>query len=403
VAGSALGLPHNSTYHVVEHPDGTLYAATSTIHDLYQSTYLRDAQIDGGDGWVISSTDDGASWQLLHDFDHPVIWLCLDPDDSQTMYASVVHSTLGGVYVTHNLSQGTSASWTRLAAPPRTEGHPLCIYVLDDGTLVASYSGRRNAAGAFTQSSGVFVSTNGGASWADRSDPGMYRWTKDLIIDAHDPSQNTWYAAVFSHWGSYPNEVGGLYRTYNRGVSWTRISDLYRVESVANHPTNPDIAYLSTEAAGLWRTDNLTATSPAFTQVDGYPFRHPVRMFFHPNDETELWATSFGNGLRVETLGSSAESVSPEGLPLHLEGTIPMTNTIDLLLTLAEPGRVDLGVFDVAGRRVRTLTEGYLQGGEHRVRWDGSAESGVRVRTGVYVCAGRAGARAASAPVVVIW
>lgn len=401
-AGSALGFPHNSTYHVVGHPSGMLYAATSTVHDLYQSTYLRDAQIDGGDGGVVFSADAGASWQLLHDFNHPVVWLCIDPNDGQTMYASVVHSTLGGIYATHNLSQGTSASWSRLASPPRTEGHPLSIHVLQDGTLVASYSGRRNASGAFTQSSGVFVSTDGGMTWYDRSDPGMRRWTKDVVIDPHDSAQNTWYAAVFSHWGSAPNEVGGLYRTFNRGVSWARINGLYRVESVVSHPADPDIAYLSTETAGLWRTDNLTAADPEFALVDGYPFRHPVRMFFNPHDDEELWVTSFGNGLRVHHVGLAARPAAPAHLRLGLEGSVPTRGEVALIVELDCGGRGDLGVFDLVGRRVRTLADGWLQPGTHRLRWDGCTDGGERVRSGLYVCAGRAGPHAASTPVVVI-
>jgi len=48
----------------------------------------------------LDGVDDGASWQLLHDFSHPVIWLEMDPNDSETMYASVVHSSAGGVFVT---------------------------------------------------------------------------------------------------------------------------------------------------------------------------------------------------------------------------------------------------------------------------------------------------------------
>jgi len=293
--GSALGLPHNSTYHVVTHPDGTLYAATSSVHDLYQSTYLEDGSIDGGSGHVIASTDGGASWSTLSDMGHPVAWLALDPADSETLYASVAHSSQGGIYVTHNLSTG--ADWTKLADPPRTEGHPHNIVVLDDGALVVTFSGRRS--NGFTTSSGVFISTDGGNSWQDRSDPGMLRWTRDVVIAPEDPTQSTWYVTVFSHWGSNPNEVGGLYRTTDRGQTWTRISDSYRVESVTVDPKNHDVMYMTTEDLGLWRTENATDANPTFTLVEDYPFRHPIRVFFNPNVDGEIWVTSFGGGLRV--------------------------------------------------------------------------------------------------------
>jgi hypothetical protein len=299
-AGGTAGLPHNTTYRVVEHPTThALYAATSTVHDLFQSTYLQDSRIDGGDGGVVISTDQGARWEPLHDFGHPVVWLAFDPGDSDTMVASVVHSGEGGLYITHDLHLGASASWTRLAVPTRTHGHPFTVTVLADGGLVASYSGHRDPSGAFTESSGVFLSTDGGSTWLDRSDPGMRRWTKDLVVDPHDPAQDTWYAAVFSHWGAPPNEVGGLYRTLDRGLTWARVSDLYRVESVAVDPDDPDLAWLTTETEGLWRTSNLRDPQPVFVRDPDYPFGHPVRVFSNPFDHDEVWTTSFGNGLRV--------------------------------------------------------------------------------------------------------
>ncbi|MBK6507387.1 MAG: hypothetical protein IPG02_17475 [Ignavibacteria bacterium] len=112
---------------------------------------------------------------------HPVIWLALDPNNQNRMYASVIHSTLGGIFVSSNIQNGSSSTWTKLINPPRTEGHPFNIKVLNDGTLLASYSGRRNSSGVFTASSGIFISTNGGTSWTDRSHTGMHYWTKTLL------------------------------------------------------------------------------------------------------------------------------------------------------------------------------------------------------------------------------
>ena len=91
---------------------------------------------------------------------------------------------------------------------------------------------RRNSSGAFTASSGVFVSTDGGNTWQDRSAAGMQYYTRDIVIDPFDNNQNTWYAGVWSGWGGPPNGLGGLYRSTNRGQSWTRINALDRVSSV---------------------------------------------------------------------------------------------------------------------------------------------------------------------------
>jgi hypothetical protein len=266
---------------------------------MYQSTRLQDSSLDGGTGAIKYSTDDGANWLTLHDFVHPVIGLAIDPNNTSRMYASVIHSTAGGIYISNNIQSGAASTWTKLTNPPRTEGHPFNIHVLNDGTLVCTYSGRRNSSGTFTASSGVFVSIDGGTTWLDRSHSGMLYWTKDLVIDPYDLSQNIWYACVFSGWGGPPNGLGGLYRSTNRGVSWTRINSLDRVTSCTFSPSNSNEMYLTTETEGLWYSGNVNVPAPVFTAVTSYPFRQPERVFFNPYNPNELWVTSFGNGLRV--------------------------------------------------------------------------------------------------------
>jgi hypothetical protein len=203
--------------------------------------------------------------------------------------------------MTNNLSAGAGSTWVKLSNPPRTEGHPACIVVLNDGILVCSFSGRITAAGAFTNSSGVFLYNPVSDSWSDKSDPGMHYWTKDIILDPTDAAQNTWYTAVFSGWGGAPNGLGGLYKTTDRGSSWVKLtgSQFDRVTSLTYNPQNTNQAYLTTETQGLWISNNMNAATPAWALVDSYPFRQPERVFFNPFNQHEMWVTSFGNGMKV--------------------------------------------------------------------------------------------------------
>ena len=314
----------NSMYYCLKHPaTGVLYAGTSSIHDMYESTHLTDASIDGGNGLVLFSTNLGVTWQTLYNAAHPVIWVAADPTMSNRLYASVINSTSGGIYVSTNIQKGASSTWTQLAAPPRTQGHPFNVLVLNDGTVVCTYSGRM--APSFTQSSGVFVSTNAGATWADRSDPNMVYWTKDLVVDPNDPSQNTWYAGVFSGWGGPPNGLGGLYRTTNRGAAWTRLNSLDRVTSCVFDPLNTNELFLTTETDGLWYSTNIHNATPAFFQSTSYPFRQPERMFFNPYNPAELWVTSFGHGLMVGSTQSLPGTLQINGSALKQNGTVVLT------------------------------------------------------------------------------
>jgi hypothetical protein len=187
----------------------------------------------------------------------PVVGLALDPNDYNRLYAAMVNSTTGGIYRTVNLDAGVASTWTKLATPPRTQGHPYNIVVLNDGTLVATYSARI-ASGNFQPSSGVFVSTTDGASWVDRSAAGMQYYTKDSqSIPMTPPVLVCSRATRFVR----PRR----FRTTNRGVTWTRITTGLKAVGSYLSPVNWRPPY-ATEDQGL-NSANRRATAPVFTQL----------------------------------------------------------------------------------------------------------------------------------------
>jgi len=302
-----VGHDLNTMYRAVTHPATKVtYAAVSSVHDMYQSTYLADARIDSGSGAVLASSDMGANWKTVGKLAKPVVWVELDPRNPNRLYAAMISSKEGGIYVTDDLDKGVGCSWTRLAAPPRTEGHPYNIRVLTDGALVCTFSGRR-APQQFTASSGVFLSADGGKTWEDRTDPAMRYWTKDMIIDPADQAQNTWYAGVFFAWGNAGRTgKNGLYRTRDRGKTWTLLTDstlapsgVLNVESGAFDPAKTGQFYFTTEYDGLFYSPDIRAEKPAFQPVESYRFKHPLRIQFNPQRQSEIWVTSFGNGMAV--------------------------------------------------------------------------------------------------------
>ncbi len=340
------GFSVNSLYRIAGIPGGTIFAGTSRVHDMYESTRLRDAQLDVSDatGTVYYSTDGGSNWSLVHAFGHPVFWIATDPGNPNRMYASVVHyggggtSSQGGIWMTSNLNALAASTWVHLAQPPRTEGHPASIQVLNDGKMVCTFSGRINTSGAFTASSGVFVYDPAAAAWTDVSAPGMHYWTKDIIIDPADASQNTWYAGVFSGWGGAPNGLGGLYRTTNRGASWIRLTGTQfdRVTSLTFNPQKLSQAYLTTETQGLWVSQNINATTPTWSLVESYPFRQPERVYFNPFNTSEMWVSSFGNSMKMGSMNAT-------GIPEPVAGTTdisvyPNPFGDELRISLPNPG-----------------------------------------------------------------
>jgi len=344
----------NSSYRIVKHPDGKIYGATSTVHDLYQSTRIYDSNINTGSGEVMVSNNNGATFSVLHNFAHPVVWVALDPTDTSKMYASVLNGSTntGGIYVTGNLHLGAAATWTKMAKPPRSNGHPFTITVLNNGDLVASFCARKpTTTTSFTDSSGVYYYDKTLSTWYDRSDVKMHYWTKDVVVDPNDATQSTWYAAVFSGWANVPAGTGGLYKTINKGVSWTQISNSYRVNSATINSTNANELYFTTETDGLWYSSNANSVTPTFSQVTSYPFRSPVRVFFNPYKNTEVWVSSFGNGMFVgSTATTEVKQLSASGKQISVYPN-PANETINFSTNnLIENGK--LTVYDITGKQV---------------------------------------------------
>lgn len=62
----------------------------------------------------------------------------------------------------------------------------------------------------------------------------------------------------------------------------------------------------------------------------------------------------------------------------------PFRGSTRLHFTLPASAHASLAVFDISGRRVRTILDGRLEAGVHSRLWDGRSESGGRLRAGIY-------------------
>ena len=62
----------------------------------------------------------------------------------------------------------------------------------------------------------------------------------------------------------------------------------------------------------------------------------------------------------------------------------PFTGETRFTLSLPATTAVDLGVFDLGGRRVATLHHGSLKAGVSEFTWNGRADAGARAGAGVY-------------------
>jgi len=288
---------------------GLLYAAAG--EQPGSNGDYTDTRITQFRGRISVSADTGKNWITLHNFStRAVSSIAIDPASSTNgMYATVI-DVLGGIGDVYHCTdvENNSNTWTKLSSPPRTEGRPLQIIVLNDGNLIAVYGARNSAssgAANFTTSSGAFYSNNGGVSWADNNLPSMQKETVNIEVDPNDASQNTWLAFVGSK-----STAPGVYRTINRGVNWTQV---YTQASLSGtfHPTLSNELYICSEVKGLQYATNTNSNSFSINNVTSYPFRRPQKVFFNPYDVNEVWVASFGNGFRMGTTNISTGITNP--------------------------------------------------------------------------------------------
>ena len=79
--------------------------------------------------------------------------------------------------------------------------------------------------------------------------------------------------------------------------------------------------------------------------------------------------------------GSSADIAKP--VTLMLAGSCPVRSSASLRLALRSGGLVHVAIYDVSGRRVRTLLDGWVPAGVTTLAWDVRAEQGG-VASGIY-------------------
>ena len=84
-------------------------------------------------------------------------------------------------------------------------------------------------------------------------------------------------------------------------------------------------------------------------------------------------------------LDETAPEALPEGFELKQNQPNPFNPDTRISFTIPESEHVQLQIFDVSGRKVKTLFDGELAAGEHSFEWDATDDAGHRVATGVYL------------------
>jgi len=153
------------------------------------------------------------------------------------------------------------------------------------------------------------------------------------------------------------------YATSSDGVDWTKD---------ANNPV------LDLGSAGSW--DDVHVFIP-WVIDDGSTFH----MWYTGNDGTNLlrigYATDTSRVVGIEDYSS----IIPSSFVLHQNYPNPFNPISTIRYDLPQGGEVSLIVYNILGREVARLVDGYMEPGYHQVQWDGMNNSGRELPSGIYI------------------
>ena len=206
-------------------------------------------------------------------------------------------------------------------------------------------------------------------------DPPVDAWE---IWDVSDPSAPS---LQYSYDMIYEEDIndlavrdGVLYVTDNRRITLWDIADPAAPVFLGDRP-NTGLYY---QSRFHLQPDYLVMTSYL-----GHVFTLPYQC---------VDATDVEDGSNVPAPASLVLSVAPN----------PFNPRTQLHFTLPEAAAVDLALYDLRGRRIRTMIQGPMAAGPHVVAWDGRDHAGRAAAAGVYLARLSAGAHEAAARLVLV-
>ncbi len=261
---------------------------------------------------------------------------------------------------------------------------------------------------------------------------GIYIWDgvsaadggHSVIVIGYDDGRQAWLAK--NSWGTRFGEFGYFWIAYDSGTgfgseTW-QARDLNQRPQLRDAGCAPEVA--SPGAMVTWsvtyrdpegdvplaatltlldpggRTDIYPLSAGDGDLVDGVPYSADLVLtemgqygtrfrFYNEAGQEVFWpASGFADLPVVDPVSAGPRQIRTT---LRAPAPNPANPGCTIAFHLASPGDVDLAVYDLSGKRVRTLIRGWRGAGEHREIWHGRDASGGAVPSGTYLVQMRAG------------
>ena len=179
-----------------------------------------------------------------------------------------------------------------------------------------------------------------------------------------------------------------IFRTTDAGDSWEDISGNLPeapINDVIIDPDNPRSLYIASDVGVFFSSDVGTSWRVLGVGLPNVPITDLV---LH-NPTRTLVAATYGRSMYTFDLTKLTDvqemASRPTDFMLHQNYPNPFNAETVIPFSLGREMNVRLDVFDMRGRKLRTLVNALFAPGRHRVIWDGKSDDGVPVASGSYI------------------
>lgn len=315
---------------------------------------------------VKRSDDEGGHWTTYNN--------SLTTTAEKTVRALVTSPNgLGGI----NVFAGTDGGFFLSTSYGETWVHKDLPYITAIATSDYGAGGLRIYAAAYAN--GIYLSTDLGANWKDISNNLPYRNIDVLTLGKIESVDTTLFSA---------NGQNYLFRSTNNGKNWTTIDynnglTSAGVRALAICTDTPGNIFAGTSGGGVFlSTDNgtsWTAQNNGLTNTnvksliitdDGADGEYLFAGTINSGSGGGIWRRSLSEMI---TSIQASNSEFPSVFKLHQNYPNPFNPMTSISFDLPKKSYVVIKIFDVIGREVTTLVNGYLAAGKHVRTWNASS------------------------------